>query len=110
MADLTTTRSARLAAAGLLILTLLVGAGNLWASWDETRSVQHAAASSCRFFADLAPLPITTSPATGKASLLGVKIVSDSRLAWRGLGCPGSLPPPAPSFAQWAKYYRLPYR
>jgi hypothetical protein len=38
MADLTITRGARLAAVGLLILTLLVGAGNLWASWDEVHA------------------------------------------------------------------------
>lgn len=110
MASVTITRGARRAAAGLLVLTLLVGAGNLWASWDLTRGVQHDAASSCRFFADLAGVPITVSPATGRPSLLGVQIVSDSRLAWRGLGCPGTLPPPSASFAQWAKYYHLPYR
>lgn len=110
MDDLTISRGAKRAAIGLLILVLLVGGGNLWASWDETRGVQRAAASSCRFFADLAGVPIAVSPATGKASLLGVQIVSDSRLAWRGLRCPGSLPPPSPSFEQWAKYYRLPYR
>jgi hypothetical protein len=108
MADLTITRGARRAALGLIALTLLVGGGNLWASWDEARGVQHAAASSCRFFADLAGVPITVVPATGKASMLGVQIVSDSRVAWRGLGCPGTLPPPSPSFALWAKFYGLP--
>jgi hypothetical protein len=110
VADLTITRGARLAAIGLLILTLLTGAGNLWASLDLTRGVQQDAASSCRFFADLAGLPVAVTPATGKAALLGVEIVADSRLAWRGLGCPGALPAPAPSFILWARYYRLPYR
>ena len=106
----TITRGARRAAVGLLVLTLITGAGNLLASWNEARGVQHAAASSCRFFADLAGVPIAVSPATGKPAELGVQIVSDSRIAWRGLGCPGVLPPPSPSFAQWARYYRLPYR
>lgn len=108
--DLAISRGAKRAAIGLLILTLLTGAGNLLASWDEARGVQQAAASSCRFFADLAGLPLTVSPATGKASLLGVQIVSDSRIAWRGLHCPGVLPPPSASFTRWAEYYRLPYR
>lgn len=110
MADLTISRGAKRAAIGLLILTLLVGGGNLWASWNEERGVQQAAASSCKFFADLAGVPVTVSPATGKASLLGVQIVSDSRLAWRGLRCPGILRAPSASFERWAKYYRLPYR
>ena len=111
MADLAISRGARRAAAGMLALMLLVGAGNLLASWDEARGVQHAAASSCRFFADLAGVPISVSPATGKPpARLGVQIVSDSRIAWRGLGCPGVLPPPSPSFMLWAQYYRLPYK
>lgn len=42
MADVTITRGARLAATGLLILTLLVGAGNLWASWDEVHAYKAA--------------------------------------------------------------------
>lgn len=110
MTDLTITRGARRAAIGLLILTLLVGAGNLWASWNEERGTRHAAASSCRFFSDLAGVPVTVAPGTAKASILGVQIISDSRLAWHGLGCPGVLPPPAPSFVRWAQYYRLPYK
>ena len=96
--------------AGLVALTLVVGGGNLWASWTEGQGVQHSSASACRFFADLAGLPVTVTPTTKKASLLGVQIVADSRLAWRGLGCPGTLAPPAPSFEQWARYYHLPYR
>ena len=45
MADLTITRGARRAALGLLILVLLVGGGNLWASFDLTRGVQRADAA-----------------------------------------------------------------
>ncbi len=75
---------------------------------QQVRALQRAVTSSCKFNADLAGLPITVSPATGKATLLGVQIVSDARATWRGLGCPGMLPPPSPSFAKWARYYRLP--
>lgn len=64
--------------------------------------------SQCRFDADLAPVPVAVNPATRKASELGVKIVSDSRVAWHQAGCPGRLPPPSPSFARWARYYHLP--
>jgi len=76
----------------------------------QVRVLQRAVTSSCRFNADLADLPVTVNPATGKAALLGVKIVADAREAWHGLGCPGALPPPSPSFRRWAAYYRLPYR
>ena len=41
MADLTITKGARLAAVGLLILTLIVGAGNLLASYLEVQASQH---------------------------------------------------------------------
>jgi hypothetical protein len=41
MADLTITRGARLAAAGLLILTLITGAGNLLASYLDVQASQH---------------------------------------------------------------------
>lgn len=41
MADLTITKGARLAAVGLLILTLIVGAGNLLAAYLEVQASQH---------------------------------------------------------------------
>lgn len=69
-----------------------------------TREVQ----SQCHFDADLAGLPVTVNPATGKASVLGVKIVSDSRVAWHQAGCPGRLAPASPSFSRWARFYHLP--
>lgn len=63
--------------------------------------------ASCGFYHDLTPLPITTGP-TGKASRLGVQIVSDSRATYVGQGCPGPLPPPDPSFVRWARYFGIP--
>lgn len=38
MADLTITRGARRAAIGLLVLTLIVGGGNLWASYAQVQA------------------------------------------------------------------------
>lgn len=65
-------------------------------------------AASCHFAADLGGAPITVSPATGKPSLLGVRIISDSRVWWHGQHCTGPLPPPAASFRHWATFYKLP--
>lgn len=63
--------------------------------------------ASCAFYRDLAPVPITVGP-TGKASKLGVQIVSDSRAAFVGQACPGLLPAPARSFVRWARFYGIP--
>ncbi len=108
MPDLTMTRGARWAAIGLLLLTLIVGGANLLATYLQVHTVRGAVQAECRFNHDLGGVPITINPATKKASLLGVEIVADSRLAWRGLGCPGQLPAPSPSFVRWALYYHLP--
>lgn len=110
MADLTMTRGARYAALGLLLLTLLTGGANLLATYLQVGTVRAAVKAECHFNYDLAGVPIAVNPSTGKASVLGVKIVADSRAAWRGLGCPGTLPPPSPSFMKWALYYHLPAR
>lgn len=63
--------------------------------------------ASCNFYADLAGLPLANGP-DGKPSELGVKIISDSRGAWDGLGCPGTLAPPSASYVRGAALYRLP--
>jgi hypothetical protein len=101
-------RGARYAAVALLLLTLIVGAANLLATFGEVGALRSAVLTQCKFNADLGAAPIVVSPETGKASLLGVTIVSDARVAWRGLGCTGLLPAPAPSFVRWAKFYHLP--
>lgn len=66
-------------------------------------------AASCHAWADIGAAPLTTG-ASGRASLLGTSIISDARQAWYGQACPGSLPPPQPSFVRWAKFYGLPYK
>lgn len=44
MPDLTMTKGARWAAIGLLGLTLIVGGGNLWATYDQVSAVRAATA------------------------------------------------------------------
>jgi hypothetical protein len=92
----------------LFMFASLVGVFNLWWTSRQVGAQHHSVIAQCKFDYDLSGLPVTLNPATGKPSLLGVQIVSDSRVAWRGLGCPGRLAPPAPSFARWARYYHLP--
>lgn len=84
----------------------LAGVNLLFTAMDVNR-LRDAVHAQCQFSADLGSAPIMVSP-SGKPSRLGVTIVSDSRVAWHGLGCPGRLPPPAPSFAHWAAVYHLP--
>ncbi len=102
------TAGARQAVVFLFVLAFVIGAANLLWTSRQTGSLRSAVMASCKFDADLGAAPVAVSPATGKASLLGVTIVSDARVAWRGLGCPGPLAPPAPSFIRWARYYHLP--
>jgi hypothetical protein len=103
------TPGARRAVVYLFALSLLLGGLNLLFTAREVNQLRAATRSACQFAADLAGAPVVASPA-GKASRLGVSIVSDSRQQWRGLGCPGRLAPPAPSFVKWARYYHLPSR
>lgn len=63
--------------------------------------------ADCGFDRDLAGLPLTNLP-NGHPSKLGVRIISDSRGAWAGHGCPGHLPPPDPTYVRGAKFYNLP--
>ena len=92
----------------LFVVTAAIGVGNLLFTKEQNHSIQRAELSSCSFFLHLAGLPVTTIGTTGKASLLAVQIVSDSRVSWRGRGCPGTLPLPSQSFRKWAAYYHVP--
>jgi hypothetical protein len=92
----------------LSVLMLLLGAANLLWTSRQVGAANTKTQALCRFDADLGGAPVTADPKTGKPSLLAVTIVSDARTAWRQTGCAGHLPPPSPSFRQWAAYYRLP--
>ena len=91
----------------LVVLSILVDFGMyllLTRSVHQLSTQQHA---QCKFYDDLGSAPLTLGP-NGKASMLGVQIVSDARVAWHEGGCPGAQQPPDPSFTKWAAYYRLP--
>jgi hypothetical protein len=75
----------------------------------QLRGDEARIAASCRAWADIGAAPLAAGP-DGKASLLGTRIISDSREAWHGQACPGELPPPQPSFVHWARFYGLPYK
>lgn len=92
----------------LFALGILIAAVSLVGVVRTQDHLRSEVQSQCRFDGDLAGLPLAVNPATGKAAVLGVKIVSDSRVAWHQAGCPGTLPPPSPSFARWARFYHLP--
>jgi len=102
------TRGARRAVIFLFALAVALAGMNLLFTSVTVNHLRSAVLAQCQFNADLGAAPVTVSPSTGRASRLGVLIISDSRTAWHGLGCPGRLPPPAPSFAKWAKTYHLP--
>ncbi len=102
------TSGARRAIVVLFGLTVLLAGLNLLFTVREVSAVHDAVIASCEFDSDLGTAPIIIVPPAKKAGLLGVKIVSDARVAWRGLGCPGTLAPPGPGFYRWAKFYGPP--
>jgi hypothetical protein len=104
------TAGARHAIISLFIFAVFIGVASGAFTLRQVDQVRQIARAQCKFDAHVGAAPIVVSPATHKASLLGVQIVSDARQAWYGLGCPGRLEPPAPSFVRWAKAYHLPYK
>jgi len=99
--------TSRRAVVALFILSLLIGGLNFFWTSRQVNEATVRAQAQCAFNADLGPVPVTI-PASGKPAILGVKIISDARIAWRRAGCPGRLAPPAPSFVRWAAFYHLP--
>ena len=71
MADLTITRGARLAAVGLLVLTLIVGAANLLASYLQVQGSQH------RWCSTLVTLDDADEHAPPPTSPFGEHLVTD---------------------------------
>ena len=99
--------TSRRAVVALFILSLLIGGLNFFWTSRQVNEATVRAQAQCAFNADIGPVPVTV-PASGKPAILGVKIISDARIAWRRAGCPGRLAPPAPSFVRWAAFYHLP--
>ena len=88
----------------MIAALLIIGAR----SYGAILTQQH---SQCHWYLDVgnvATSPVAVSAATHKASKIGIAAIADSRAAFRGLGCPGQLEQPGPSFSHWAKVYGLP--
>jgi hypothetical protein len=102
------TSGARRGLVYLLLLALIIDAAEFYLFARSVNSLTTQQHAQCRFYDDLGVAPITLNPATGKPSLLGVELVSDARVAWHQLGCPGMEQPADPSFTHWAAYYKLP--
>ena len=103
-------RGARRAVVVLFLLTAALAGGNLLFTAQQVSSVRMQQIAACAFDSDLGTAPVVVVPPATKAGILGVKIISDARVAWHGLGCPGELPAPGPGFVRWATFYHLPIR
>ncbi len=64
--------------------------------------------SSCRWYHDVGSAPVSVNPATGQPSPLGVAIIVDARITFRGQGCPGRLSRPGRRLRKWARRFGLP--
>lgn len=105
----------------LFIFVIAIGLANLLFTSSQVHDLRATQAQSdqnsaalrkqiladCASDRDLAGLPLANAP-NGHPSELGVKIISDFRGAFTGHNCPGTLPPPDPTFVAGAKYYRIP--
>lgn len=92
----------------LIGLGILTNAGTYYLSARSVNDLSVQQHAACKFYDDLGGAPVVTTAPGVKPSILGVEIVSDARVAWHQLGCPGVQQPAEPSFLQWAKYYSLP--
>lgn len=101
------TSGARHAVIFLFVFALVLSAMNLLWTSMQVNNLRAQVLTECMFDADIGSAPVVVA-ASGKPSLLGVRIISDSRMSWHGHHCPGRLAPAAPSFAHWAREFHLP--
>jgi hypothetical protein len=101
-------RDVRRAVVFLFAVALILAAASLLFTSREVGSLRKAVLAQCKFDRDVGSVPVSVNPATHAASKLGVSLIADARQGWHGLGCPGVLPPPQPSFVRWARHYHLP--
>lgn len=99
----------------LFIISIVIGTGNLLFTTDQVHRLQSASRSlekqlhaDCGWYGHIASLPVTVPPGAKRPTVLSVRLISDSRVAWHARGCPGPVPPPDPSLVKWAAYYHLP--
>ena len=93
----------------LILLVVLVGlVSTSYLTQRMTLSrVNRTTTSQCDFYNVLAEAQSTLTPKSGE---LAVKLLVDSRRAFLGLGCPGSLPEPTPVVRDLAARYRIELR
>ena len=105
------THGARIAFLVLFLIMIGISGAALLAGIRAYDTLQNRQLTQCQFNQDLgnlASVKVTLNPATRKASKIGVAVIADSRSAFRGLGCPGRLAKPGPSFIHWTTIYHLP--
>lgn len=92
-------------AVGVLAVVLIAAAalGLRQLLIDQSRLV-----ASCNWYRDIGTAPISVSPQTHAPSELGIRLIVDARVAWKGQGCPGALPPASPALRHWAAVFRVP--
>jgi len=101
------TSGAKRALVYLIVVFLLIDAGEFYLfarSINTLTTQQHA---QCQFYDDLGAAPVT-APSSAKKAPLGVQVISDARVAWHRLGCPGTQHAPDPTFVTLAHRYNLP--
>ena len=104
--ELISPRSLVWSVAVLFLCGVFVGGANLLFTASQVNAAQTRTLAACAFWQDLAVLPLMNAP-NGYPSELAVSIVAHSREAYRGFGCPGKLPAPAPSFVRGAEHYGI---
>ena len=90
----------------LVVVGILLDVGQFYLLSRSISAITVQQRSGCKFYDDLGAAPV--AEVNGKASLLGVTIVSDARVAWHEGGCPGEQQAASSSFLKWAKVYKLP--
>jgi hypothetical protein len=91
----------------VLVIAGVTGGTVIYHQQRRLDSQQLALFAGCKFFTDLARLPVEPVAPLTRPSEAVVSIVVDARATAHGLGCP-SIPPPSPSLKKWAAYYHIP--
>lgn len=102
------TQGARRSVVFLFFFAVLLSGANFFWTSGQVGAANSRAQAECQADADIAGAPVTMPGKPPAKPPLGVKIISDFRVAWHQAGCRGVLPAPDPTFVRWAGYYRLP--
>lgn len=102
------TRSVKYSILALFALAVIIGGLNFLWTGSQVNSANQRAQALCQVNLDLSGAPVAVPNPVPVKPPLGVKIVSDFRVAWKRAGCPGELNAPDPTFLHWASHYHLP--